>query len=375
MAIRNGLFSKAVSALESGSMVAPSEEASLKLQTKHPPALHPLDAADFSVLPAPCQKVTEEVVDRSLRSFNKGTSARGLRAQHLLDGLLSGYSSSLKRDLTKAVNLFLSGQVPREFAPFVAGASLFALDKTKDGVFDVRPIAAGEIIRRLVAKCLCATHKKDAERFFEPAGQFGVACASGAERVIHRTRFVVSQVISSGHPPSCESKSSNPPHEHIEPVEPDFIILKVDLRNAFNKVSRFHMLRLVCEHFPGLARWVHWCYGSGEDPYLWFDKWTLRSKEGVQQGDPLGPLLFSLAIQQIINTISEECPGLDLNQWYLDDGVIAGKHDEVLKAFNIIQKMGPPLGMDLNIKKNELVKFSSKKDDFPVLCKRFFKKL
>ena len=48
------------------------------------------------------------------------------------------------------------------FAPFLAGASLTALDKTKSGVFDVRPIAAGEILRRVVAKCLCATQKERA---------------------------------------------------------------------------------------------------------------------------------------------------------------------------------------------------------------------
>ena len=50
---------------------------------------------------------------------------------------------------------------------------------------------------------------------------------------------------------------------------------------------------------------------------------------------------------------------MQLNQWYLDDGVIAGKAEDVLKAFNIIRKLGPELGMDLNLGKNELVKFST----------------
>ena len=104
---------------------------------------------------------------------------------------------------------------------------------------------------------------------------------------------------------------------------------------------------------------MHWCYGCDEDPYLWFDSEVLRSQEGVQQGDPLGPALFSLVIHEIITAISEEVPGLQLNQWYLDDGVIAGRAEDVLKAFNIIRKLGPELGMDLNLGKNELVKFST----------------
>ena len=115
------------------------------------------------------------------------------------------------------------------------------------------------------------------------------------------------------------------------------------------------MLRLVTLHFPGMARWVHWCYGNRDHPFLWFGDHTLRSREGVQQGDPLGPALFSLVIQEIINAIQKECPNLKLNQWYLDDGVIAGTAEEVATALSIIQDMGPELGMDLNLMKNAAI--------------------
>ena len=37
----------------------------------------------------------------------------------------------------------------------------------------------------------------------------------------------------------------------------------------------------------------------------------------------LGPLLFSLVIQKLIAAFTAKCPGLALNLWYLDDGVIA----------------------------------------------------
>jgi len=41
----------------------------------------------------------------------------------------------------------------------------------------------------------------------------------------------------------------------------------------------------------------------------------MSSKEGVQKGDPLGPLLFSLIIQKLIAAINARCPGLAPNLW------------------------------------------------------------
>ena len=330
----------------------------------------------------------------AILSFSKGTSCSvfGLRAQHLADGLKSPVNAALQRDLTKVVRVLAEGRAPVFMAPFVAGASLAALDKTKHGVFDVRPIAAGQIIRRIVAKCMCATQKDLAASFFRGenanSGQFGVACPAGAERIIHRTRLEVTRVLVAGaSSPSRagaeatssqarETKECGDPrgahaHEHKEQFSysryPDFVILKVDLKNAFNNVSRKAILDLVVRHFPEIARWVYWCYGrpGGQDPILWFKEWVLESKEGVQQGDPLGPLLFSMVIQELITAITKQCK-LALNLWYLDDGVLAGSATEVHKAFLLIQQMGPDLGLELNVGKTELVTFfDGTPDPFP----------
>ena len=144
-----------------------------------------------------------KVVRACVLSFKKGTACRGLRAQHLQDSL-TGECDVFERDLTKLVNAFAAGAVPEVLAPYYAGASLTALVKTKNGIFDVRPIAAGDILRRLVSKCLCATQKVPAAAYFGPGGQYGVACKAGTERVIHLTRHVV-QREASGADPDCAS--------------------------------------------------------------------------------------------------------------------------------------------------------------------------
>ncbi|XP_026425407.1 uncharacterized protein LOC113321716 isoform X2 [Papaver somniferum] len=75
--------------------------------------------------------------------------------------------------------------------------------------------------------------------------------------------------------------------------------------------------------------------------------------QGVQQGDPLGPLLFGLALHQIAEKIASHCT-LDLHAWYLDDGTIACDTMEVSKVLKIIQSDGPSRGLHLNVTKTKI---------------------
>ena len=64
------------------------------------------------------------------------------------------------------------------------------------------------------------------------------------------------------------------------------------------------------EHFPGLYRWAELCYA--QPGLLFFGGAVLKSELGVQQGDSLGPLLFSVVLHSLVRLIEERVPGLDV---------------------------------------------------------------
>ena len=198
-----------------------------------------------------------------------------------------------------------------------------------------------EVLRRLKGKCLRVLSKFKASEFFSQF-QLGVVTLAGAEKVVHGLRCCF--------------------RDHWE--DENFVACKIDLKNAFNEVSRQTILAECAVHFPELFRWVFWWYG--QHPVLWHPMGTRRSEQGVQQGDLLGPLLFSLVLHKLIRSIASdsECSRLLFNMRYLDDGTLAGPKVAVNRAIHLIQQLGSSLGLVINMAKCELFSRDDL-EDFP----------
>eukprot|EP00731_Ephydatia_muelleri_P011926 Em0006g820a len=317
--------------LTSSGIAANNEETWELLKTKHPYV--PIPSPPINIPPQSSVDLlpSDFNISAVLLSFPKDTSCgpSGLRVQHLLDASEASLPSSLLSALKAVINKLASGRALPEIAEYLAGATVIALKKPVGN--DIRPIAVGEVLRRLTSKCLCAIVKSKASEFFNPY-QYGVVCPSGVEKIIHSLR------------------SSIDDHWFDE----DFNVAKVDLRNAFNLVSRNAVLENCAEFFPEIFPWTLWCYGV--HPKLWHPMGMLRSATGVQQGDPLGPLLFSLVLHGLILKIAEDdmCGELLFNKWYLDDGVLAGTSLSVRAALDVISSLGPSLGLYINFAKCEV---------------------
>ena len=74
------------------------------------------------------------------------------------------------------------------------------------------------------------------------------------------------------------------------------------------------------------------------------------SSEGTQQGDPLGPLLFSNTLQPLLLSLQSH-----LNVSFLDDLTLGGPTEVVAADIQTIITQGAAMGLQLNCAKCELV--------------------
>ena len=126
----------------------------------------------------------------------------------------------------------VGGGVPEEVAPFLSGARLHGAMK-KDG--GIRPIAVGNLLRRLVGKCCACKLQERAGAHLSPH-QLGVGVQGGCEAIVHTVREALER-------------------------DPSLWLLQVDLVNAFNLANRDDAMEEVARLFPEILAWVTTCYG------------------------------------------------------------------------------------------------------------------
>ena len=323
------------------------------LQEKHPD-IHP----ERQLPPAPengdadyvTPTVTLEDVRLAIQSFRNGSGAGHdlLLPQHLKD-MISITQGEAADNLLEAITDFLnvvilSGKLPEWMCPVFYGAKLIALSNSEGE--GLRPIAIGMTLRRLAGKIVMSKLRSDCKQLLS-SQQLGVGVIRGAEIAVHTLRRYV--------------RSND---------DIDKIVLKLDFKNAFNSIRRDKVLDKIKEHIPGLYPMIWQSYAGISNLYVG-DGDIIGSQEDVQQGDPLGPLLFCLGLTDLVSGCQSE-----LSNWYQDDGILAGDVDEVLGDLERLEIAAKELGLKLNPAKCELY-FTNKNNNslYQATLQRFQKLL
>ena len=131
----------------------------------------------------------------------------------------------------------------------------------------------------------------------------------------------------------------------------DKVILKIDFRNAFNTIDRSRFLaEAQAKVGVGIMPFLLACYA--EPTSLFCRGEVLQSTCGVQQGDPLCPMLFSLAIHEV----TEELVRMGIQAvWYLDNGTIMGSPEEVARGYQLVAQKCAKWGLSVNAGKCEVI--------------------
>ena len=261
--VRCGELSRASKVLTSAGLAPSTADTAKKLASKHPPRVKSIDLLNtpHSAAINLSENVFCDTVRRSPRGSGVGPS--GWRFEHfkvLID------NENTAKCLFSACSAIAKGILPPEIAQLMSSSRLIALSKSNG---DLRPIAVGDALRRRTDRAICAQKKEAFADYFTPI-QHGVSTQNGTELVAHHIGLMLE-------------------------VNQNWIVLKSDVRNAFNSISRCDMLKEVSKAFPDLFSHIQQMYGhSSSLVYLQgLSSIVIPSQEGVHQGDPLGPVLLA----------------------------------------------------------------------------------
>jgi hypothetical protein len=268
---------------------------------------HPAGAADpFGPTDGPNTGdiASEEDLMAAFKTFKPQTSP-GLSGwtHHLLATALR-VPSFLKATHT-LTGLMVVGRAPGQ--AMLCTSRLTPLRKPDGGLC---PIAVGDMIYRLATKAIIRhSNRRDVLLPY----QFGVGSKSGVEPVVRAVERALEGTL-------------DRPYTHLFSPRSTF-------SNAFNTVDRRDIAKGLRQYAPILYRAGRWAYGRTSSLVLGSPegRHTITSAQGVRQGEPMGPLMFSLGIRSLLRDVASPLGPDRLILAYLDDIYILSPDDKALE--------------------------------------------
>ena len=302
----DGDISKAYSIITSPAKYEPPTIASVDyLRSLHPPQLPenvvPQVLKNVANTTGRLPQITKEIIYAAIKKMKNGKKPGldGLRKEHLLAMSRKGSASWLTSEASLATAVS-NGEIPHEYRTFLTSTVLIGLPKPGEH-FKRRPIGINSTWLKMVDNAVLSFVNKDFMKLLAPF-QFGLE-PSGPESLIQCLRQTLRE-------------------------NPGWVVLKLDVKNAFNTLSRRSIFAEFHELYPQLIPYLSLIYGQHRN------SWTrtadgphtlVTSEEGVTQGHVLGPALFNVAtFRPVLMKLNEL-----LNRPNLpSDGRVLALHDD-----------------------------------------------
>ena len=281
---------------------------------------------------------------------------------------------ALIRDIT-------NGALPSSVKPYLLCCSVIGLDKNAGtGVW---PIAMGEVFMRLARRLALSLVTAAATDHTLLSHQLGAGVPGACEAIIHNVQHALELQPTALTWPSAVAASSKMnaqarlrralmvdagSSQHCDitdrhPVRLPQVAFAIDLKNAFNSVSRRKALEQLSAHPQLQAVWrlVHLVYSEPTNLYICSSMRGqltvgLQSCQGVRQGDPLSSLLLAVVLQPALNSSLQAKPGAALTA-HLDDTTVVCDPHLTPDVYASIVHQASSIGLTVQPQKCQLVYF------------------
>ena len=338
--ISEGEMSKGVALLTSkGLGDLDDERVRAQLRAKHPSRKELLHGNLASLGDFPRVRVELRATIEGL-SEHAGTGPSGFRNEYL-KCLAADFADLRARTVLSKFEDFAEAYVNAElpdwfYAVFTAVKAMAPIKKEATSVGeapDVRPIGIGECLRRCIHSALVSQYKPLLRDHLWPQ-QVALGVEGGLSILVFGLRLALE-------------------------VHPDWVVVKMDMRNAFNEIKRRCVVDRLnqTDHLRGLVP-ATWATCSPESKVYFAGRHGLEeadydSADGVQQGDALASAGFCVAIHPEVKALDAE---LALHggaaKFDMDDGYAAGPPGVVFPAVERFAAAVRESGLELQIDKS-----------------------
>ena len=205
----------------------------------------------------------------------------------------------------------------------------------KEDPNDIRPIQISEILTRITAKVLLYRYKKEAEECISEHQH--AMKKNGIETAVHQFGDFMRQY-------------------------PNGFAIQTDISNAFNTMSRAHILNLIQQKLPILERFYVAYNGTYFDAFS-ADNQHISVQEGVRQGCPQSMWAYILGLDPILLQTNDILGDEGYAKAYADDGWILVKDinsaENIKQVYATLEGSLQEIGQKINHSKSCIYTWSS----------------